>query len=114
MLNPVQPQFEQFVAAVGCQENSLQKTMSCLRKASVSALARAQDAVSDFNVTVYVLHASLAQSILTRICSPYNIFTPVIDGKVITQNPTKSILEGKFHKVSLMVGCVFHCNCQAS
>ncbi|KZV71510.1 alpha/beta-hydrolase [Peniophora sp. CONT] len=82
-----EPQFEQFIAAAKCSEQTLRKTMACLRKASVSALSRAQDAVSDFNVTV-----------------PYNLFTPVIDGKVITQNPTKSILEGKFHKVPLLVG----------
>ncbi|KZV71509.1 alpha/beta-hydrolase [Peniophora sp. CONT] len=81
------PQFDQFVAAAGCGEKNLKEAMACLRQASVSALSKAQDAVLLFNVTV-----------------PYNLFTPVIDGKVITQNPTKSILEGKFHKVPLMIG----------
>jgi hypothetical protein len=38
--------------------------------------------------------------------SGYNLFRPVIDGTIITDFPTKSILAGKFAKVPLIVGYV--------
>ena len=41
-----------------------------------------------------------------RIGGGYNLFHPVIDGKVLTDFPTKSILAGKFAKVPLIVGYV--------
>ena len=114
ILNQCQPQFEQFAAVAGCKESTVEETMACLRKASVSTLARAQDVVSGFGMTtygsneiVYVLPLSHRMNHITHVCRPYKLFTPVVDEKVITQNPTKSILEGKVHKVPLMVGYVF-------
>lgn len=44
-----------------------------------------------------------------RICSTasgYNVFHPVIDDQLFSEFPTQSILEGKFAKVPLIVGCV--------
>ena len=37
--------FEYYVEAVGCGSEDIDEKMSCLRKADVSAIARAQDAV---------------------------------------------------------------------
>ncbi|EPQ51908.1 alpha/beta-hydrolase [Gloeophyllum trabeum ATCC 11539] len=80
------PAFEFYANYAGCGSGSLPEQMACLRKASVSALARAQDA-TNYNFT-----------------GPYNAFHPVVDGKIITDYPTRSILRGEFKNVPLLVG----------
>lgn len=79
-----EPLFNFFADKAGCGGlKTLSATMSCLRKAPVSALAPAQDAA--FN-------------------GSYNAFHPVFDGKIIPLRPTPSILSGRFAKVPLIVG----------
>ncbi|KAF8960057.1 Alpha/Beta hydrolase protein [Flammula alnicola] len=68
----------------GCGQGSVTAQLACLRKASVSALAMAQDAGASAAFTA----------------SGYNTFHPVVDGKIITEFPTKSILAGKFAKAT--------------
>ncbi|KAF8903688.1 alpha/beta-hydrolase [Gymnopilus junonius] len=80
--------FNFFANHTGCGSGSVTTQLACLRKVSVSALAIAQD--------VAYYDASIG--------SGYNLFHPVIDGKVLTDFPTKSILAGKFAKVPLIVG----------
>ncbi|CAA7267478.1 unnamed protein product [Cyclocybe aegerita] len=83
-----QPLFGFYAKQAGCGQGSVAAQVACLRTASVSALARAQDAASSSAFTA----------------SGYRSFHPVVDGKVIIDYPTKSILEGKFAKVPLVVG----------
>ncbi|KDQ50936.1 hypothetical protein JAAARDRAFT_141079 [Jaapia argillacea MUCL 33604] len=86
-----QPLFQYYAQQAGCgsaSEPTIASQMTCLRNASISALARAQDA-SNYNFT-----------------GPYKNFIPVVDGKLITQYPTLSILQGKFAHVPLIVGAV--------
>ncbi|TCD71951.1 hypothetical protein EIP91_000083 [Steccherinum ochraceum] len=78
-----EPLFDHFAQTAGCGDGSLSTQMACLRRASISALARAQDAA--FN-------------------GSYNSFHPVLDGKTITELPTVSIQKGQFQRVPLMVG----------
>ncbi|TFK53145.1 alpha/beta-hydrolase [Heliocybe sulcata] len=78
--------FDFYSTQAGCGTGSVTEQMACLRNASVSALARAQDACT-YNFT-----------------GPWNRFMPVIDGKVITDYPTRSILEGNFKNVPIIVG----------
>ncbi|PFH45585.1 hypothetical protein AMATHDRAFT_71494 [Amanita thiersii Skay4041] len=85
-----QPLFEFYASQAGCGASGggdVGETMACLRMASVSALARAQDAAGTaaFN-------------------GSYRIFRPVLDGKLFTNFPTGSILDGKFADVPLIVG----------
>lgn len=42
-LTSLQPLFDHYAAQAGCGSGSITKQMACLRKASISALARAQD-----------------------------------------------------------------------
>ncbi|KAF9550176.1 alpha/beta-hydrolase [Agrocybe pediades] len=72
----------------GCGTGSDADKLSCLRKASVSALAMAQDAAGSSAFTA----------------SGYKVFHPVIDGHLFTEFPTQSILAGKFANVPLIVG----------
>jgi len=83
-----EPLFNFYADSAGCGTGSVTTQLACLREASVSALARAQDAASTsaFNA------------------SGYKLFHPVIDGKLLTDFPTKSILAGNFAKVPLIVG----------
>ncbi|EMD37060.1 hypothetical protein CERSUDRAFT_137491 [Gelatoporia subvermispora B] len=81
-----EPLFNFYAAHAGCDADSLSAQMACLRNASVSALARAQDAAS-YNFT-----------------GLYNAFHPVMDGKLLTEYPTISILNGDFRDVPLIVG----------
>ncbi|OCH92743.1 alpha/beta-hydrolase [Obba rivulosa] len=81
-----EPLFNFYAAHVGCESGSLAAQLACLRNASVSALARAQDAAS-YNFT-----------------GAYNAFHPVLDGKILTEFPTISILDGNYHDVPLIVG----------
>jgi len=62
--------------------------MACLRTASVSALARAQDFVTG------------AQSTITG----YKLFQPVLDGKIFSAFPTQQFTDGVFTDVSVIVG----------
>ncbi|ESK95943.1 hypothetical protein Moror_972 [Moniliophthora roreri MCA 2997] len=78
-----QPLFEFFASASGCGAGGVADQLACLRKASVGDLARAQD---------------------KAFTGPYRSFHPVVDGKVITDNPTSLILSGKFAKVPLVIG----------
>ncbi|KAJ4480240.1 alpha/beta-hydrolase [Lentinula aciculospora] len=75
-----QPLFAFYAEAAGCGNGSVIIQLPCLRNASISALARAQDA------------------------APYNAFHPVVDGKIITDYPSNSILNGQFVQVPLIVG----------
>ncbi|KAI0050267.1 alpha/beta-hydrolase [Auriscalpium vulgare] len=81
------PLFEFYAASAGCGSGSVTDKLSCLRSASVSALARAQDSASFGSFT-----------------GAYNAFHPVIDGKVITEYPSLSVLQGNFRSVPLIVG----------
>ncbi|KIM39330.1 hypothetical protein M413DRAFT_447269 [Hebeloma cylindrosporum] len=83
-----EPLFNFYAKRAGCGSGSIAAQLACLRKASVSALARAQDAAVTSAFTA----------------SGYKLFHPVVDGKVITDFPTKSVLEGKFAAVPLIVG----------
>ncbi|KDR78646.1 hypothetical protein GALMADRAFT_64536 [Galerina marginata CBS 339.88] len=82
------PLFNFYASRAGCVTGSATAQLACLRKASVSALARAQDAAVTSAFTA----------------SGYNVFHPVIDGKTIADFPTKLIQAGKFAKVPLIVG----------
>ncbi|KAG7089993.1 hypothetical protein E1B28_011615 [Marasmius oreades] len=79
------PLFDLFVTQASCNTGDLTQKLSCLRKASVSILARAQEAARTLG-------------------GEYNSFHPVVDGKVILGNPTTLIKEGKFTKVPVIVG----------
>ncbi|KAI0357004.1 alpha/beta-hydrolase [Trametes cingulata] len=82
------PLFNYYAAQAGCGTSSqtVASRLACLRKASVSALARAQDAAM-YNFT-----------------GAYNSFHPVIDGKILTEIPSLSILKGNFADVPVIVG----------
>ncbi|KAK7461805.1 hypothetical protein VKT23_008236 [Stygiomarasmius scandens] len=82
----MQPLFDFYSDAAGCGTGSVPEKVNCLRNATVSALARAQDmASSSFN-------------------GSYNIFIPIADGKIITGPPTLSLEKGEFWKVPVIVG----------
>ncbi|KAI0080396.1 alpha/beta-hydrolase [Panus rudis PR-1116 ss-1] len=78
-----EPLFNHYAAQAGCGSGSISTQIACLRNASISAIARAEDA--PFN-------------------GSYNSFVPVIDGKSITEFPTVSLLNGRFQRVPLIVG----------
>ncbi|KAI0696529.1 alpha/beta-hydrolase [Cytidiella melzeri] len=78
-----EPLFNFYAAKAGCASGSLSATMSCLRNASLSALAPAQDA---------------------PFSGPFNAYHPVLDGNTIPIRPTESILAGNMHRVPLIVG----------
>ncbi|KAF5341391.1 hypothetical protein D9758_012291 [Tetrapyrgos nigripes] len=80
-----EPLFELYSEASGCGEGSLADKMDCLRTASISTLARAQEAARTFNITS-------------------RGFGPIVDGKVITDHPTASVIRGDYAKVPLIVG----------
>ncbi|KAL0946091.1 hypothetical protein HGRIS_012357 [Hohenbuehelia grisea] len=81
------PLFEFFSAAAGCSSGTVAQRVTCLRHASVSALSRAQDA-----------------SGTSAFTGGFKSFHPVLDGKLLTEHPTKSILSGRFARVPLIVG----------
>ncbi|EDR04100.1 uncharacterized protein LACBIDRAFT_295121 [Laccaria bicolor S238N-H82] len=88
--------FQFYARTAGCHAGSVSSTMACLRNASVSALAHAQDAA--------MYSSSCLKNI--SISSGYKVFHPVVDGKIITDFPTKSILNDKFARIPLIVGTV--------
>lgn len=59
-----------------------------------------------------MLHCEESRNLLYAISSctysfsngSFNAFHPVLDGKVISERPTPSILTGNIHRVALMVG----------
>ncbi|KIK03015.1 hypothetical protein K443DRAFT_95874 [Laccaria amethystina LaAM-08-1] len=91
--------FQFYARTAGCHAGSVASKMACLRNASVSALARAQDAA---------MYSSSCLKNCDSIASGYQVFHPVVDGKIITDFPTKSILNDKFARVPLIVGTVTH------
>ncbi|TFK49488.1 alpha/beta-hydrolase [Heliocybe sulcata] len=80
--------FQYYATQAGCGSGTSTEQMACLRNVSISALARAQDTVT-YNYT-----------------GPYKNFVPVLDGTVITDYPTRSVLRGEFARVPLLVGSV--------
>ncbi|KAJ3826726.1 Alpha/Beta hydrolase protein [Lentinula raphanica] len=80
-----QPLFTFYAEHAGCGTGPVTFQLACLRNASISALAGAQDAASTSGLA-------------------YNAFHPVLDGKIITDYPSSSILGGQFAKVPLIVG----------
>ncbi|KAJ3917914.1 Alpha/Beta hydrolase protein [Lentinula edodes] len=81
--------FNFYAETAGCGEGSVVDKLGCLRNASISALARAQDA------------PRIQPSAFT---GAYPTFNPVVDGKIITDYPSVSIQNGKFANVPLIVG----------
>lgn len=81
------PLFQFYANQVGCGAGDVKTKLACLRKADVSAIARAQDAASSpaFN-------------------GSYRAFHPVLDGKTFSDYPTQAILAGRYAKVPLIVG----------
>ncbi|KAJ7165538.1 alpha/beta-hydrolase [Mycena crocata] len=78
-------QFQSFASKAGCGTGAVAEQLACLRSASVSALAQAQDFV-------------------TSTLPGYRLFQPVIDNKIFTDFPTKQISSGKFANVPIIVG----------
>ncbi|KAF9041726.1 alpha/beta-hydrolase [Hymenopellis radicata] len=71
------PLFDFFAQEAGCGDGDVKSRLACLRSADLSALTRAQD-LPYINRTLFP--------------GPYNGFHPVIDGKVFTETPTRSLL----------------------
>ncbi|KAJ3906390.1 Alpha/Beta hydrolase protein [Lentinula edodes] len=84
---PAQQQslFAFYAIHAGCGIGSVAIQVACLRNASISALARAQDAAATSGLT-------------------YNAFHPVLDGKIITDYPSNLVIKGEFAQVPLIVG----------
>ncbi|KAF9266446.1 alpha/beta-hydrolase [Marasmius fiardii PR-910] len=80
--------FEFFAFQAGCGGGDLPTQMDCLKDADVSILARAQD-------------LAVLSTVFT---SPYRYFRPVVDGKVISDYPTRLLLKGEFMQVPLLIG----------
>ncbi|EJD52085.1 alpha/beta-hydrolase [Auricularia subglabra TFB-10046 SS5] len=78
-------QFKEFAQRAGCPDGGVAQQMACLRKASVSALAVAQDAYANY-------------------ATPYMLWNPVVDRTVIPDIPSNLILQGRFAKVPVLVG----------
>ncbi|KAI0768170.1 alpha/beta-hydrolase [Trametes elegans] len=77
------PMFDFYTSKAGCGAEGIPVAdrLTCLRNATVSALARAQETVM------------------------YNLsFAPVVDGKLITDIPSVSIINGDFANVPVIVG----------
>ncbi|KAK0470280.1 alpha/beta-hydrolase [Desarmillaria tabescens] len=81
------PLFDFYAKRAGCGSGSLDFKLQCLREADVSALAHAQDAAAS-----------------GEFAGPYNVFHPVVDGKIFTEFPTVSMALGHFARVPLIVG----------
>ncbi|KZV98696.1 alpha/beta-hydrolase [Exidia glandulosa HHB12029] len=80
-------QFQEFARHAGCATGGPVAQMACLRKASLTAIAPAQDAWTSYE-------------------TPYKSWTPVIDGKIIRDIPSTLLLQGKFKRVPVIVGYV--------
>ncbi|CCM02303.1 uncharacterized protein FIBRA_04393 [Fibroporia radiculosa] len=82
-----QPLFQFYASYAGCGTGTVADQMVCLRNASVSALARAQDA-----------------AVQGKFSGLYNSFHPVLDGVLFTGYPTEMFQRGEFTHVPLIVG----------
>ncbi|KAK0186160.1 alpha/beta-hydrolase [Armillaria mellea] len=82
-----QPLFDFYTERAGCGSGSLSSKLQCLREASVSALAHAQDEAAN-----------------GEFAGLYNAFHPIMDGKIFTKFPTESLGLGHFARVPLIVG----------
>ncbi|KAG1737486.1 Alpha/Beta hydrolase protein [Suillus paluster] len=82
-----QPLFQFYALYAGCGTGSVAKQMTCLRGASINALARAQDAAAQ-----------------GKFSGLYDSFHPVLDGVLITGHPTRMFQYGEFVHVPLIVG----------
>ncbi|KAI0088264.1 Alpha/Beta hydrolase protein [Irpex rosettiformis] len=78
-----EPLFNFYAQKAGCGSGPVSTQMACLRNASLSALAPAQD--SPFS-------------------GPYNGYHPALDSKTIPVSPTISVLSGNKRRVPLIVG----------
>ncbi|KAI5118950.1 hypothetical protein M0805_006296 [Coniferiporia weirii] len=82
-----EPLFGFYAEQAGCGGlRSTSETIACLRTSTISALARAQDAGSSFNSTLY------------------NKWRPVLDGVIISDYPTRLLAEGRFTHVPVIAG----------
>ncbi|KAL1743322.1 Alpha/Beta hydrolase protein [Schizophyllum fasciatum] len=80
------PLFYSFTMRVGCSHGNIAEQMACLRRADVSALARAQDATSA-SIDIW-----------------YKWFHPVIDYALFVDYPTQLIRLGAAARIPLIVG----------
>ncbi|KAJ8072175.1 hypothetical protein PM082_015733 [Marasmius tenuissimus] len=80
--------FDFYALDAGCGNGNISEKMSCLRKADVGALVKAQDAAETLAV----------------FTSPYRFFRPVVDGKLILDYPTRLLMNSHFVRVPLLVG----------
>ncbi|KZV84900.1 alpha/beta-hydrolase [Exidia glandulosa HHB12029] len=78
-------QFQEFARRAGCATGGPVAQLACLRKAPLTAIAPAQDAKASYD-------------------TPYTLWTPVIDGKVIRDIPSTLLLQGRFKRVPVIVG----------
>ncbi|KAK1235025.1 hypothetical protein PQX77_001762 [Marasmius sp. AFHP31] len=80
--------FDFYAFDAGCGNGNISEKMSCLRRADIRALVKAQDAAETLAV----------------FTSPYRFFRPVVDGKLIRDYPTRLLMNGRFVRVPLLVG----------
>ncbi|KAF9647804.1 alpha/beta-hydrolase [Thelephora ganbajun] len=78
--------FDYFTSLAGCNTGNTTTTVACLRQASLSTLAIAQDAA------------------MGTYSGAYYQFKVVLDGKVITDYPDRLLLQGKYTQVPLITG----------
>lgn len=103
LVDDSQPLFNFYANHAGCGAGGLSTQLACLRNASVSALAQAQDAAS-YTLSVVVFCSRMFDMLLSN--GSYNAFHPVLDGKIFYQYPTEAILSGNHAKVPLIIGSV--------
>ncbi|OBZ66688.1 Acetylcholinesterase [Grifola frondosa] len=82
----MEPLFDFYAEHAGCGIGSVSARLACLRNASISALARAQD-TAQYHCT-----------------APFHLFHPTLDGKLIVDTPTVSILQGNLRDIPIIVG----------
>ncbi|KAF9460347.1 Alpha/Beta hydrolase protein [Collybia nuda] len=82
------PLFDFYAQKAGCGAGSVETKLACLRSASVSTLARAQE-------------ASLAS---TYTATPYKSFQPILDGVIITNHPTPALKAGHYARIPFIIG----------
>ncbi|KAG0697681.1 Alpha/Beta hydrolase protein [Suillus ampliporus] len=80
-----EPLFQSYASFAECGNGSMEEQMTCLRNATTSALAYAQD-----------------RAVLENMS--YNLFRPVLDGVLVTGYPTSKFQRGEFARVPLIVG----------
>lgn len=97
-----QPLFGFYASYAGCGTGSVAEKMTCLRGASVSALARAQDAAAQEFCLLYPKHSF--PQLTGGSSGSYNLFRPIMDGMLITGHPTAKFQRNEFAHVPLLVG----------